>query len=258
MRIVSLVPSLTKTICDFGLQDKLVGITNFCVDPPGVYRACRRVGGTKDPRLDEIAELDPTHIVINEEENKSEHIEALRREFNVLSTFPKSPADVPAMLRDLGVFLDCAATANDYATSIESIVNELRSTIPWRSVFGRKFVYLIWRDPWMAAGEDTYISRFLELLGLENAIKLGERYPIITQDLLSRLEVDVVFMSSEPWPFRQRDALAWQQTIGTEKSAKIFWIDGKACSWYGSLTRDSLLKFARPSELKPSSVRTFF
>lgn len=243
MRIVSLVPSLTKTICDFGLQKNIVGCTNFCIDPPNLHRTSARVGGTKDPNLNAIAELAPTHILVNEEENTASAIEFLQSRFNVLNTFPKSPVDVPDLLTTMGNFLACPDLAKTMASELQEALTNLKSPSQLVSDFGRKFAYLIWRDPWMAVAEDTYISRFLELLGMENVVKNSNRYPVITPEELTALKPDVILMSSEPWPFRKRDAANWREMTRSDSSShlsKLYWIDGKAMSWYGTSTLETI------------------
>ena len=243
MRIVSLVPSLTKTVCDFGLQKHIIGCTNFCVDPPNLYRTSARVGGTKDPDLNAIAELAPTHILVNEEENTASAIEFLKSRFNVLNTFPKSPADVPSLLTTMGDFLACPEVAKEIALELQQALADLKSPSQLVSQLGRKFSYLIWRDPWMAVAEDTYISKFLELMGMKNVVINPVRYPIIDPIELTALEPDVILMSSEPWPFRRRDAALWREITSGHSGShtpKLYWIDGKAMSWYGTSTLEVL------------------
>jgi len=250
MRIVSLVPSLSKTICDLGLKANLVGITNFCVDPPDLYRSAMRVGGTKDPNLSQIHALNATHVIVNEEENRATDIEQLRKSGNVLSTFPKSPEDVGPMLRVLGKFLGSETRTREVAACVEEEISKLASLPKLSSYVGRKFLYLIWRDPWMAVAKETYISRFLELLGFENLVNSETRYPVIEVEQIKEMAPDVIFLSSEPWPFRKRDAEALRNQLGP-MSAKMLWIDGKYCSWYGTTTIEALQKAQLPYDKNP-------
>ena len=246
MRIVSLVPSLTKTICDLGLKDSIVGITNFCVDPPDLHRKARRVGGTKDPDLNIIKELAPSHVVVNSEENRQSDIDFIKGEFPTLVTFPKSPNDVPDLLSSLGEFLGVTNEADSLAAKIsEELTKTQTQANPGRDLKTR-FLYLIWRDPWMAVGRDTYISKFLELLGFVNVIDLNERYPIVDLESFINLDAEVIFLSSEPWPFRRRDADYLRKQLG-QGCPKLSWIDGKAFSWYGTTTLDALLEAQKPS-----------
>jgi ABC-type Fe3+-hydroxamate transport system substrate-binding protein len=230
---------LTKTVVDFGLKNKIVGITNFCVDPPDLYRTAARIGGTKDPDLSAIAKLKPTHVIVNSEENRSVDIEALQASYQVLSTFPKDPGDVPEMLLEMGRFLGVESVASQEAAQLASDLTRLTHEVSPLAYLGRTCVYLIWRDPWMAVSRDTYISRFLERLGFENLINTDARYPQVNPADIVERAPDVIFMSSEPWPFRMRDADAWREVTGL-KDSKINWIDGKAMSWYGTSTREAL------------------
>ena len=239
MRIVSLVPSLTKTLVDFGLRDQLVGITNFCVDPPDLYRSVARIGGTKNPDLHALADLQPTHVIVNSEENRFEDIETIRNSYNMLATFPKDPGDVPQMLIELSRFLGVESVGIGEANRLKSELRELETSPPLFSHYGRTFAYLIWRDPWMAVSQDTYISKFLNRLGLENVIQTDVRYPEVLPADVDVLRPDVIFMSSEPWPFRKRDAAAWR-TAAPSQGARIMWIDGKFLSWYGTSTIEAL------------------
>lgn len=239
MKIVCLVPSLSKTICDLGLKKDLVGVTNFCVDPPDLYRAARRIGGTKDPDLNLICEINPTHVVLNEEENRLKDVEFLKSRFQTLVTFPKSPSDVPGLFRQLGNFLNICPEADVFANKIEAELMQWDSAASWSQEIGKRFLYLIWRDPWMAASRDTYISRFLELLGLQNVICDDNRYPVVDISKYTKKDVDLIFMSSEPWAFRKRDAEGLRALLSND-CPTLYWIDGKACSWYGSQTLEAL------------------
>jgi len=246
MRIVSLVPSLTKTVCDFGLIEQIVGITNFCVDPPGLWRTSHRVGGTKDPDLQLIAGLKPTHILVNTEENRPQDIETLARDFNVLTTFPRSPSDVPGLLLAMGDFLGCKAVAKEQSEKCQNVLTQISQESLAHNFAGQRFIYLIWKDPWMAVGTDTYISKFLERVGLKNIIEMAERYPVIDPAANVGPSLDIILMSSEPWPFRKRDAQALSRLIGG-KSLPIYWIDGKATSWYGTETMPALQSWLKNS-----------
>lgn len=226
-RIVSLVPSLSETVVTQGMRDELVGCTQFCVEPPDLHRTAKVVGGTKDFDLEHIRNLKPTHILANQEENPRELIEALQKEFPVLLTFPKSPYDVPAMLRDMDRFLETKARFEPLALMLES---QFRSLDPMANP--KKYLYFIWREPYMLAGRDTYISRFLECFGWLNAYTGDERYPQISVEEMKVTSVDVCLFSSEPYPFRKRDAERFRAEW--PESPEILKIDGRLLSWYGS------------------------
>lgn len=236
MRIVSLVPSLTHMLCDFGLQEKVVGCTQFCVEPKNLHRTATLVGGTKDPSIEAIAALRADRIFVNSEENKPEHIEECRKLAPTLETFPRSPHEVPAMLRQCAAFVDL--DGESFAGECESAIEKLES-VAKASVQKTTYLYLIWREPYMAAGFDTYISRMLELAGYENSLTdHKDRYPAIGVDEMVKLNPKHLFLSSEPYPFRKRDAdrlrLEWPG------SPRMLRADGQALSWYGTMTAPAL------------------
>jgi iron complex transport system substrate-binding protein len=229
MRIVSLVPSLTHLIVDLGLRESLVGCTKFCIEPPGLQRTATLCGGTKDPDIEQISKLKPTHVLVNEEENKPEHIAALGKIANVLNTFPKSPEDVPAMIKNICDFLG-VQDERDYAGQIEQLLAEVKVLNVGKKK--KSFMYFIWRSPWMIVSEDTYISRMLELLGFRNVCQTENRYPEVSFPLVGEVP-ELIFFSTEPFPFRKRD-VAFLHSEWADHSP-VLKADGMLCSWYGSM-----------------------
>ncbi|MBM4251903.1 MAG: cobalamin-binding protein [Deltaproteobacteria bacterium] len=233
-RIVSLVPSLTETVVELGLRAELVGCTSFCVEPPSLHRDVVLVGGTKDFAVERVLSLQPTHVVANQEENTRELVEALRDRVSTLVTFPRSPADVPPMIRSLGTFLGCPGPAAILTAALEVALNDRVSQQGER----RRFLYLIWRDPYMIAGPDTYISRLLAWAGWQNAYQGSERYPALSTEQINALRPDHIFLSSEPFAFRTRHIkILGDDGVDCQSITKI---DGRLCSWFGYRTLEAL------------------
>lgn len=224
-----MVPSLTHLVVDLGLRDNLVGCTKFCIEPPGLQRTATLCGGTKDPDLEQITNLKPTHILVNEEENKPDHIAALGKIALVLNTFPKSPEHVPGMINDICRFLG-TQDASDHAGQIEQLIKEVKALNVSRKL--KSCMYFIWRNPWMIVSEDTYISRMLGLLGFRNICQSENRYPEISFPLHGEVP-EVLFFSSEPFPFRRRDVVFLQSEWADHPP--VLKADGMLCSWYGSM-----------------------
>lgn len=241
-RIVSLVPSLSETLFELGLRDELVGCTQFCVSPPHLHRLVTIVGGTKDFSLAAIEALNPTHILVNREENPRDPVEELAKKYKVLVTFPRGPEDVPSMLRDMGEFLAAQDSTEPWARSIEKALKE-----PLSGTKRGRFAYFIWKNPYMLAGPDTYISRLLQWAGWDNAYQGAERYPSLELGALAALDPDLLLLSSEPYPFRQRDA----EKLRAEwpDSPSILKVDGRLLSWYGTSTLEALRFLARSSSI---------
>lgn len=234
MRIVSLVPSLTHLLADLGLKDQIVGCTQFCIDPPDLHRTAKLCGGTKNPDIDKIHALSPTHILVNEEENKPEHIELLRSVAPVLNTFPRAPDDVPDLIANVCQFLGIEDD-NRLAVQVNELLDEVRQLA--KVLPKRKILYFIWKNPWMVVARDTYISRFLALLSMENVVTGDNRYPEVSLPP-EGMAPDLIFFSSEPYPFRKRDlkdlSVAWPEHPDVVKA------DGMLCSWYGSKLLEAL------------------
>jgi iron complex transport system substrate-binding protein len=238
-RIVSLVPSLSHMVCDFGLKDNVVGCTTFCVEPRGLTKRAKIVGGTKDPDLAVIKGLKPTHIIVNEEENKPEHIAECQKIAPTFKSFPKSPADVPKLLRDAGQFLGVPEQGATFASDVERELEVLNERVEKALKHGRhtsrRYLYFIWREPYMVAGPDSYISAMLDLIAYTNATPAGpDRYPTLDVAAAKALAPDLLLLSTEPYPFRQRDAERLEDEW--PDVPEILKADGQLLSWYGTLT----------------------
>jgi ABC-type Fe3+-hydroxamate transport system substrate-binding protein len=224
MRIVSLVPSITELLCDLDLSDQLVGRTGFCVHPWETVRTIPKVGGTKDLKFDRIRKLEPTHVVVNVDENKKEDAEALA-EFipNVVVTHPLGPSDNLDLYRQMGREFDRQAEAETLCEKFEAALARVEDRPEQR------VLYLIWRDPWMSISPETYISRTLGLFNWRTVpASTHERYPQVD---LAAVEVDRVLLSSEPFHFKEHHLPEVEALV---PRAKVGLIDGEMTSWYGS------------------------
>lgn len=249
-RIISLVPSLTETLCHFGLIDSIVGCTSFCVEPKELRHGVVSVGGTKDARIDDMLKLKPTHVIVNREENTQALIAELKRlstvqSFTVVETFLESPADNFELIRSLGETFNFSTEACNWLDQNRRDYSILQQQIGTAKKF--EFAYFIWMNPWMVAGNQTYISRTLELIGGVNCIMTGQelkdRYPAVEAKDLRLAHADVLFFSSEPFPFRKRHVEEFQRQ--SEIRRPLLKVDGQALSWYGSRFSETLVYLRR-------------
>jgi ABC-type Fe3+-hydroxamate transport system substrate-binding protein len=229
-RIISLVPSLTEFIADLGLSDNIVGITKFCVHPKEVFRSKTRVGGTKDFNLQKIINLSPDLIICNKEENEKLKVEELAKLFPVYISNIINLKDAFEMMQQLGDILGKTIRANEIIAQcrlgFQSI--HLQKSINEK----QKVLYLIWKKPYMAAGTDTFINAMLEEAGFANIINTTNlRYPEISEAEIIALAPDLVMLSSEPYPFKQKHIEDLQHIL---PDSKIMLVDGEIFSWYGS------------------------
>ncbi|GAB4046308.1 ABC transporter substrate-binding protein [Spirosoma litoris] len=224
-RIVSLVPSQTELLFDLGVGDQLVGITKFCIHPADKVKGKAIVGGTKTLNINKILTLQPDLILANKEENTREQIEALQQQYFVHLTDVATLPDALSMIRDVGALVGKQSEAETIATRIETSLCPLPQA-PRPSV-----AYFIWRKPYMVAANDTFIHSMLEIAGFYNAFANQTRYPEITAEELQAIQPDLIFLSSEPYPFTESH-LAEFTTICP--LARIRIVDGELFSWYGS------------------------
>ena len=230
-RIVSLVPSITELLFTLGLGDQLVGRTHYCIHPADRIRAIPSVGGTKKIRYARLQALQPTHIIVNIDENRRELAERLIADgFQVIVTHPLTPEDNVPLYRLIGGIFNRVAEAEALVAQFEQALAELRQ-VAWPC---RRVLYLIWREPWMGISRETYISRMLALVGWETlSIASEARYPELQLDKAFLDEVDLVLLSTEPYRFLPEDLETFARDYGCPLE-KLRLIDGEMTSWYGS------------------------
>ena len=221
-RVVSLVPSLTETLFDLGVGDTLVGITDFCIFPPGLELP--RVGGTKNPSVEAIRALRPDLVHMNLEENLERHALAIEKFAPVFVSEPKTVSDVVTLIRTLGTLHD--------APSGERLANEVQHQRHHPSKFFR-FACAIWKQPWMWAGGDTYVSSLIEECGGENVFASDRRYPALELVPAMARKPDLVFLPDEPYLFTVDDAKEVSDA-GVRRVAGPF--PGHLVTWHGSRT----------------------
>ena len=229
-RIVSLVPSQTETLFEFGLEEQLVGITKFCVHPYHLKATKSIVGGTKKVHVDKIAALQPDIIIANKEENTREMVEELCAICPVWVTDITSFEDVLQMLRDFGNLFNKRTDAQKWIQKLQFGYTGFLRFAADKPV--RKAAYLIWREPYMAAGKDTFINELLILNKFENIYADREsRYPEVEiRKMRIQGDPEIVFLSSEPYPFKEEHAFE----IGrSTHHAKTVFVDGEMFSWHG-------------------------
>lgn len=224
--IVSLVPSQTELLYHLGLNDTVTGITKFCIHPPQWFRNKIRVGGTKNIDFQKIKDLAPDLIIANKEENTREQIAALAADCPVWVTDVNNLAEALQMIKDIGLLTRLQDTAQNLCNDIAHAFAAISKNNPPATV-----AYLIWQDPFMTVGGDTFINDMLLHAGFINIFSSSNRYPVIESKQLQALKPQYIFLSSEPYPFQQKHLEQWQPLF---PDSKIVLVDGEMFSWYGS------------------------
>ncbi len=235
MRLVSLCPSLTELLFDLGVGDQLVGRTKFCVHPADLVAQVEKVGGTKNPKIERIIELAPDLVFMNAEENRVEDARVLERAgIGVHSSLPRTPDETAAMVRSIAAAVDRPDAGEVIARDIETRAQRVRAAATSRPPV--RFVYLIWRKPWMSVSSDTFVSALLELAGGVNAFgSRDERYPTVEASEIASVEPDLVLLSTEPFPFAERNREELAPLTGLPRE-RFHIVDGELLSWHGSRT----------------------
>jgi len=225
-RIISIVPSQSEYLWDIGVREELIGITKFCVHPEVMFKSVQRVGGTKNLNIKKIRELQPDLIIGNKEENERSQIELLQKEFNVWMSDIYNFNDAFVMMSEIGKMTDRNKPS-------EKIIDLIKKSLHAINGFfnNQKVIYLIWKKPYMLVGNNTFIDFVLNHSGFNNCAKSLNRYPELSEDDLKNMKPDFCFLSSEPYPFKEKHIEEFQKLL---PQAKIKIVDGEMFSWYGS------------------------
>lgn len=230
LRIVSLVPSQTELLYDLGLEDAIVGITKFCVHPPHFKSTKQIVGGTKRIKFEKIFALKPDIVICNKEENTKEIVEELNKICPVWVTNIVTIEDNLQMISDFGMLFNKRIEAQKWMDKINFAYQDFQLFIKDKPM--KKVVYFIWANPYMVAGKNTYINELLLINNFQNIYLEKGRYPEIElKKIQMEGDPDLVFLSSEPFPFKNEHAFE----IGRfTHHAKTIFVDGEYFSWHGS------------------------
>ena len=243
-RIISLVPSQTELLFDLGLNKEVVGITKFCIHPNEWFRSKKRIGGTKQLNLSAIRELQPGLIIANKEENLQQQVEELEKEFPVWISDIGNLQDACDMIRMIGELVDKNQRAREISADIMKRFVQLDSIA--ENYEHPRTTYLIWKDPLMTVGGDTFINDMMNYAGFKNVFGDQYRYPITSFEELNSLQCELLLLSSEPFPFKQVHADEIQKHL---PNTNIALVDGEMFSWYGSRLQYAPAYFTQLREL---------
>jgi ABC-type Fe3+-hydroxamate transport system substrate-binding protein len=219
--VVSLVPSLTEAIA-VSAPGLVVGATDWCTPPPGLIVS--RIGGTKNPRVDDIVALGADVVIANDEENRESDLTALREQGQ--SVWVTAPRTLPAALESLDRMLRLAC-----GLERPSWLDEASNA--WAAPYDgprRRAVVPIWRRPWMVLGADTFAGDVLSRLGVDNVMAdSAERYPKVTLDQLREREPDLIVLPDEPYAFGWDDG----PDVFESWRVPVAFVSGRHLTWYG-------------------------
>jgi ABC-type Fe3+-hydroxamate transport system substrate-binding protein len=260
-RIASLVPSDTYSLYRLGVLDWVIARTDYCVEPIGLIEHIPSIGGTKNPRLDEILSLKPDLVIANQEENTKRDIERLQAAgIQVYLSFPKTVNEGIEHLSAMAALLQIEERA-EVRELLERAQQMLQEAEGWRAKTTPLRVFCpIWMDPLMTINGETFISDMLDLSGAQNifqdrprryplAADLGlapalpaeqvvgrdTRYPRVTLEEVIQRAPDLVLLPDEPHPFSPADKEVFAALdIPAAKNNAILFCPGKDLCWAGA------------------------
>jgi len=269
-RVVSLVPSMTDSLFELGLGDRLVGVTDYCQPPEAAKVDLVRVGGTRAPDVDAISALEPDLVMANQEETSRPSIEKLERGgLKVWTTFPRSAQEaIQVLWALLGVFRAQTAAAK---------VATLELTLDWarRASEGMapvRYFCPIWQGDarsfgawWMTFNDSTYSGDLLRICGGQNvfadrprryplAADLGHaaplppgehdtRYPRLTTQEVIESQPDLILLPDEPYAFDESHVEEVRRALGSTpavKDGRVHLVDGRLVTWHGTRMASAL------------------
>ena len=228
-RIISVVPSQTELLFHLGLDKEVVGITKFCIHPTHQFKSKTKIGGTKALKLDLIQSLKPDLIIANKEENTKAQIEALQAQFPVWISDIQTVPDAIDMIHSIGKITDKTDFSEKLGVQLRKNFDKL--ALDQKADLPKKVAYFIWRKPFMVAASGTFIDDILKRGGFENCFSDKARYPEVEMIDLQKTNPDLIFLSSEPYPFKEKHIEELKLAC---PNAIVKLVDGELFSWYGN------------------------
>jgi len=227
-RVVSLVPSITFLLYRLGLEQEVVGLTRFCKLPKYWKKQKQVIGGTKEVNIDKIISLKPDLILANKEENTKEIVDDLSKIAPVYVSDIYDLETNTEFILQLGKLLDKEQQAHKLVANIAQKFSNMQALLPSHTY---KTLYLIWKNPYMTVGGETFIHQMMQYAGFENIYANYKRYPVIQDEEFIKLQPEIVLLSSEPYPFKLKNQKEIQTIF---PRAKVLLVEGEPFTWFGA------------------------
>jgi ABC-type Fe3+-hydroxamate transport system substrate-binding protein len=234
-RIVCLVPSITETLFALGADERVVGITDYCIHPEAGVGSKTKIGGTKNFLVNKVIKLEPDLVIANAEENRKHQVDELEQAgLNVFVTFPKTVDGCLKMIADVAALTGTECAGHLILASIEKArADALSSPTDPRP----RVLCPIWKDPYMTINRDTFVSDVIWTCGGQNIFDDEmDRYPQFALEEAARRRPDVVILPTEPYHFAEGDKEAFaamSSQVPAVRNRRFHIVEGELLSWYG-------------------------
>jgi iron complex transport system substrate-binding protein len=219
-RVVTLAPNLTETIYALGLEERLAGDTDYCDTPPAA-KLKPHVGGAQNPSLEAIVALHPDLVLATTSINRIETVDGLAKVG--VAVYTTDPQTVRGMLEStariaglMGAEAQGTALVAKLQARLDALAARLADVPPVHALF------VVWEDPLITIGQNTFIADALRWAGAESVIVSQQKWPRVTFEEIVRLQPDYIVFASDHAGFGAeelgalRTREAWKQLRAVE------------------------------------------
>jgi iron complex transport system substrate-binding protein len=193
-RIVSLAPSLTETIYALGLQDRLVGDTDYCDYPPDAQKKTK-VGGAINPSLEQIVALRPDLVLVTKSLNLIETVHALDNlGVSSYGTDPHTVQEIISSTERLADVLGVPETGTILGADLQRHLADLQQHL--NGLPARRVLFIVWSDPLISVGKGTFIADALRLAGATSIVDSAQDWPHMSLEEVVRLQPDFLVFAA--------------------------------------------------------------
>ena len=193
-RIVSLAPSLTETLYALGLQDRLVGDTDYC-DYPEDAQKKTKVGGAINPNFEEIAALRPDLVLVIKSLNRYDTVRALDGlGIPVYATDPHTVDEIISSTQRLAEILGTPEAGSALAVDLEHRLSDLQQRLA--PLPPRKVLFIVWAEPLISIGKDTFIADALHRSGAVSIVDSSQSWPQVNLEEVVKLQPEYLIFAT--------------------------------------------------------------
>jgi iron complex transport system substrate-binding protein len=202
-RIVSLAPNLTETLYALGVQDRLVGDTDFC-DYPADAQKKTKVGGVINPNLEEIAALHPDLVLVTKEGNRADTVRALDTlGIPTYATQARNVNEVLTTTQKLANLLGVPEAGNSVAAELRSRLEALHGKLD--TIPPTRALFIVWTEPLISVGKDTFVADALRLADATSIVDSKQDWPQMSLEEIARLQPEYLVFAAGHFEDGTRD-----------------------------------------------------
>lgn len=192
-RIVSLAPSLTETLYALGVQDRLVGDTDYCDYPPDAKKK-PKVGGVTNPNLEKIAALHPDLVLMSKEGNMLETVRALDSlGIPNYATDAQTIDQIISSTQKLADVLNVSAAGKALADNLRQRLATLEQKL--NGVTPKRVLFIVWPEPLMSVGKNTFVADALRRAGAISIVDSNQDWPQVSLEEVAHLQPEYLIFA---------------------------------------------------------------